>query len=305
MTAPALRPAHIFVTAITLMLGSLAAHSQAITYPSIAARLRPAAPDSQGHVPYVDVTLTIDGLSVPANQPLLRIPLVTSNVETVARTLEQLSVHDAHGSLDVSYKDEAASAYEPNRVWASARATSEPVVVHYRAPISEVLAPRGAAPPLELRSDSGAFSGNGLTFLVLPVAQLPYKLSIAWELSQMPARAQAVSTLGPGDLTSATASGVEGLTTSFFMAGDIHLYPQQPPTSGFFAAWYGHPPFDARALMASEQKVYHYYETFFHRPSTAPYGVFLRQNLVNAGGGVELGSRRSSPPLAPKPNETS
>jgi predicted metalloprotease with PDZ domain len=62
-----------------------------------------------------------------------------------------------------------------------------------------------------------------------------------------------------------------------------------PPAAGFFACWYGNAPFDLLKMVRSEQKLYDFYGTFFKRPRTAPYGVFLRENLVNAGGGIELG----------------
>jgi predicted metalloprotease with PDZ domain len=42
--------------------------------------------------------------------------------------------------------------------------------------------------------------------------------------------------------------------------------------------------------MASEEKLYFFYGKFFNRPAVGPYGVFLRENPVNAGGGMELSS---------------
>ncbi len=35
--------------------------------------------------------------------------------------------------------------------------------------------------------------------------------------------------------------------------------------------------------------LYGTYETFFRTTDTPPYAVFLRRNLINAGGGVEVG----------------
>jgi predicted metalloprotease with PDZ domain len=54
------------------------------------------------------------------------------------------------------------------------------------------------------------------------------------------------------------------------------------------SAWEGHPPFDAGALMSWTKTLHDAYDGFFHVDRTRPYGVFLRRNLVNAGGGVEL-----------------
>jgi predicted metalloprotease with PDZ domain len=226
--------------------------------------------------------------------------LVTSNVETVAVALTGLSASDAAGPLPLTSADDARSNPEPSRHWHASRATSGPIIFRYRAPISETLAPRGAAPPIELRSDTGTFSGQGKTFLALPETDLPWHTFIRWDLSQMGTPAAGVSSLGLGDISSGSAIGLDSLADSFFMAGNVHLYPAPPPPTGFFAAWYGKPPYDLEPVMASEQKLYQFYEGFFHRPSTAPYGVFMRENLVNAGGGVSLGSASFVTTFGPK-----
>jgi hypothetical protein len=272
----------------------------AASNPSINVTLKPAAVAANNRVPYIEITVTLDGPAIPAGQPIVQMPLVTSNVETVAATLEDLSASDAAGPLTLAWADDPGAAASPaNRVWHAARATSGSIVLHYRVPVSETLAPRGAAPPLELRSDTGAFSGQGQTFLLLPKAGLAWKPSITWDLTAMHPGAVGVSSFGLGNQTPA-AAGIDDLGSSFFMAGDVHVYPQHPPATGFFGAWYGNPPFDLQALMASEQKLYTYYESFFHRPSTAPYGVFMRENLVNAGGGVSLGNTSFVTTFGPK-----
>jgi predicted metalloprotease with PDZ domain len=178
------------------------------------------------------------------------------------------------------------------------------VSIHYRAPISNVAAPRGAAPPLELRSDKGAFSGAGETFLILPEtdsAQPTFQpIEIHWNLSDMAEGATGVSSFGRGDVTvpvssegsrsssSSSSSPLHSLQSSFFMAGKVELYPQTPPKTGFFSAWHGAPPFDLRQLMISEEKLYAFYGNFFRQAPTGPYGIFLRENPVNAGGGMSL-----------------
>jgi predicted metalloprotease with PDZ domain len=226
-------------------------------------------------------------------------PLVTSNVETVAATLTNLSASDAKGALQLTSHDDREGADVVYRHWQPTRATVGAVVVHYRAPISEVLAPRGAAPPLELRSDHSSFSGQGSTFLLLPDDQRVRPITIHWDLDRMGDHAIGVSSLGAGDITT-NATAAKALGDSFFMGGDVHLYPAVPPPTGFFAAWYGNAPFDLEPVMASEQKLYSFYERFFNRPSTAPYGVFLRENLVNAGGGVSLGNSSFVTTFGPK-----
>jgi predicted metalloprotease with PDZ domain len=254
--------------------------------------LRPGGADPSGRVPYVEVNLTLTSPRVEAGNPILKMPLVISNVVTVAKTIEALSLADASGPVDVTVKDDPESGEVTYRHWVVSRATAGTLTVHYRAPISNLAAPRGAAPPLELRSDSGAFSGTGETFLLLPEsysAQVNFQpIQIRWNLSDVAAGAVGVSSFGKGDVTAPGSKDLNTLRSCFFMAGKVQLYPESPATTGFFSAWHGSAPFDLRELMISEQKLYAFYGQFFKPPATAPYGVFLRENPVNAGGGVEL-----------------
>jgi len=284
---------------LTLLAVSAASHA-ALAANSIAIVLRPGPPDAARHIPYVDVSVILNGPEFASGAPFLRMPLVTSNVETVATTVRQLGIRDAQGALKFSVQDDPEGSGVAYRHWRARRGTSGQVVVRYRAPISKVLAPRGAAPPLELRSDHSGFSGQGETFLILPELELPWQLAVRWDLSRLDAHAVGVSSLGVGNVASSPINGVEGIGNSFFMAGDVQVYPPTPPPIGFVAAWYGAPPFDLLPVLTSEQKLYQFYEGFFRRPSTTPYGVFVRENLVNAGGGVSLGNTAFVTTFGPK-----
>jgi len=278
---------------LSLMVFPVAGRAEGSNVSPLTITLRVAVADSRQVVPYVDVTLTYATPPIATGQAFLKIPLVISNVETVARTIDNLSVEDGRGPVSVTIKDDLESSALPCRHGISSRATEGALTVHYRAPISNVLAPRGAAPPLDLRSDSGAFSGAGETFLVLPEmdsSQATFQpLGVRWNLSDISAGATGISSFGKGDFTAAQPEGLRFLQSSFFMAGQLQLYPQTPPQTGFFSAWHGAPPFDLRPLMISEEKLYAFYGRFFRRQPTAPYGIFLRENPVNAGGGVSLG----------------
>jgi hypothetical protein len=250
--------------------------------------LRPARAAADQRVPYVDATLELPAPQAARGQPVLKMPTLVSNVVTVAKTLENLSVSDADGPLEVTIQDDAEGGEATYRHWIAARATKGAITVRYRASISNVAAPRGAAPPLELRSDNGAFSGAGEAFLILPETDSSQPIQIHWDLGAMAAGAVGVSSFGKGDLTTTDAKNSRALGSTYFMAGKVSLYPEDPPKTGFFSAWHGSAPFDLRELMSSEEKLYSFYGKFFHRPATSPYGVFLRENPVNAGGGMEL-----------------
>ncbi|MGJ5816746.1 peptidase M61 [Paludibaculum fermentans] len=244
--------------------------------------LRPAAPDAAGRIPSVDVTL------VYPTFVMVELAFLPYNVETVAKTITLLTARDAAGSLPLRVTDDPESAEGAARHWSPARPVRGPVTVRYRAPISNRPAPRGAAPPLELRSDTGAFSGDGASFLLLPRSPAPARLRLHWDLSELPAGSRGVSSLGAGDRTVELEDVTGRLRSTYFLAGRLHLFPEQPAQRGFFSAWHGTPPMDLPRLMASEQKLYAYYEKFFNRPAKAPYAVFLRENPVNPGGGMGL-----------------
>jgi hypothetical protein len=251
--------------------------------------LSPEAPDAQGNIPYVDVRVTADSIAAAKGQPFLRLALVSANVDSIANTLEGLRASDAKGPLTLSTRDDAGTGPEVYRQWVADRAIEGQVTIQYRAPITNRLNARGAAPPFELRTEDGGFSGDGGIFLVLPESANLYRIKLAWNFSAVGPDAVGESSLGPGDVTFAAPARADVLANTYFMGGNIHHYPDVLAAHGFLSVWQGTPPFDTRALMAWTQTLYDYYTKFFRQTDAPPYAVFLRRNLVNAGGGVEVG----------------
>jgi predicted metalloprotease with PDZ domain len=258
--------------------GDAAARPQAT--PALTVTLAPAAPDIKGEIDFVDVTVTSTHEVVAAGAPLLRLALVASNVETVAKSIQNLNVSDAQGPLTLAVEDD-----ETDRRWTADRPVSGPITVRYRVPITNLPNPRGAAPPFEPRSEGGGFSAAGLSFLVLPETTAPHFLAVRWTL---PPGATGLSSLGAGATQSAKPEPLGRLKESFFMGGALGLYPRVTPKAGFFSAWQGQPPFDADAVMTWTQGLYGDYLKIFHAAGNPPFGVFLRSNPINPGGGVEL-----------------
>lgn len=225
---------------------------------------------------------------VKAGAPLLRMPLVISNVQTSAGNMTDLQAHDGQGPLTLSFHDDA-SGQEPYRHWVASRAVHGPVELSYRVPITNAPNARGAAPPFELRSDGRAFSGLLGTFLMQPDDAAAYRMKLAWDLAPLGSDALGVSTMGVGNVVTPTARPTKKLESVFVMAGGVGHEPEWPSADGFFSAWQGTPPFDARALMQWTHRLYGYYLKFFKAQSAA-YSVYLRSNPINAGGGVEVGS---------------
>ena len=274
--------------AAVLGAGLCVAAAMAAETPRYDLTLKPAAADADGHVGAVDVSIVEGPVEAQAGAPILRMPLVETNVVTDATTLQDFSVSDAEGPVPLTIRDDADAGQTFYRHWIASRAVRGPLTIRYRAPITNALPARGAAPPLDIRTDDGGFGGAGSTFLVLPETETPVHFSLKWDLSASPKGAVAISNFGPGDVAPVAPMAPQRLGSLYIMAGTIGLYPEPAPRQGFMAAWEGHPPFDARDLMAWTKSLHDAYDGFFHADGARPYGVFLRRNLVNAGGGVEL-----------------
>lgn len=247
--------------------------------------MKPGAIDAGGLVPYVDVELTITGPAPAAGSPLLRLPIVASNVVTVANDLRDLTVTDAQGPVPVSSSDEPEKGLTAHRVWTASRAVTGPLTVRYRAPITNAPLLRGAAPPFNLRSETGGFSAAGNSFLILPAdGDHAYDVTLRWDLSALPRGAAGLSSLGMGD-AQAMKLPADRLADAYYMAGMVGYYGR---SDGYFGGWQGKPPFNAADMLAWGDQLHGFYSRFFGDSTPGAYGVFMRPNPVNPGGGVEL-----------------
>lgn len=280
-----------------LTIGALIARTAyAAPAPPLTITLTPGAAPEGGNIPYVDVQVVAPDMEVAAGKPLLRLPLVSSNVASIADGLKDLTVTDSMGAVPLTARDEPPSGLTYFRHWYADRAVVGTVTIHYCASITNALNPRGAAPPLELRTEDGGFSGDASTFLVLPDSDRTYRIALRWNFAALGPKALGVSTLGAGDVGAApTAQSTQRKLNAVYgsglyvMGGLVHVYPAPLPADGFMSAWQGSPPFDAAVLMRWTQSLYGSYLRFFRASPKQPYEIFLRRNLVNAGGGVEVG----------------
>ncbi len=270
-------PRH-FALLVSLLLSSAAIPAAEEASPSLSIRLRPLVLD--GSVAGLAVEQTIDGVRADATAPLLELPLVIYNVPTAAESLTAFTAHDATGLLTLSSRDEGKGPATVRR-WFTNRPVDGTVHVSYEATRANALAPRGAAPPIELRIEDGALSGGAATLILRPVAA-KLRISIDWDIRGVP------GAIGMDSLAGVPRSAASSLLDEvFIMAGRVDRYPAQRNALGFQAMWQGQPPFDAPALMQWTERLHGDYVRFF-RAEAEPYTVFLRRNLVNAGGGISM-----------------
>ncbi|MBD8680086.1 peptidase M61 [Sphingomonas sp. CFBP 13720] len=229
-----------------------------------------------------------------AGGTLFAMPLITANVDTLATSITSLRVTDKRGLVPLLVQDKAlaggtdADDDGTRREWIVKRRTEGAVTATYSIPATNARPPRGPAPPISLMADDGAFSGAGSMFLLHPTGERRYRLSIKWILSALPRDAIGVSSLGVGSSVSKNLLSGSELETVFFLAGKLGRVDDVKSATGFFAAWQGKPPFEPRPLLNWTKTLYSRYLTFFRPPESNNYGVFLRYNPINAGGGVAM-----------------
>lgn len=256
------------------------------TAPEFTITLRPLTGPDGRTITRIDVTETVDPALKSAGPVLLELADVTFNVPSAGGQIRLLAAHDAQGPLQLTAQA-IGEGDTGKRQWLPDRATQGPITIRYRVPVEGALAPRGAAPPIELRNETGAVSGSGATFLLRPPGGR-YLFRVHWDLAALPAGATAVSSLGYGPVEPLPADTLDSV---YFMAGDLGVFPTDagahPDRADFFSAWQGHPPFDAPELMATARTLRERFIAFFDA-DRSPYGIMLRPNPVNPGGGIGL-----------------
>jgi carboxypeptidase C (cathepsin A) len=263
-----------------------ATRPEAQTAPVITVHIKPGALDENGSVNSVGIRIDLPATGAEAGTPVLQMPLVIANVDSVARTMRDFAASDPSGPLQFETRDDTGGAPLLYRRWIPQRAITGTLSLQYTAPITSAI-PNRTGPPFALRTEGGGFSGAGAIFLLTPVDTRSYRVAIRWELGSLGPGASGTSSFGDGDLD-APAAPEGGLVTSFFMAGPLRRFPEEPSPNGFSSAWLGTPPFDAVELMAWSERLHTWYVGFFKGRGDQPYRVFLRLNPINPGGGVGL-----------------
>ena len=251
--------------------------------PALEIRIAPAAADTQGHVPWLDVSVRAEGISAKAGAHFLRLPVTANTVPTSADDIGAVIISDAAGAVAATTRDAQEDDSNRTRQWLAPRDLQGAVTVRYRVPI-EAAKPLLNLPQYELRTGDGAFSGAGNAFLILPDDKVERTTTVRWDLSAMAPGSVGVSSLGVGDATSHRPFPSERIAATYYAAGKVGVFRGE---EGFFAAFTGQPPFDTDAVLRWAGKLHGFYGQFF-REMPPSFGVFGRPNPQNPGSGIGL-----------------
>jgi hypothetical protein len=244
-------------------------------------QLEPATP------PRIRVSYVVEAPALEAGQTLCRLPIVIVGIPGAPLAARDLTVADDAGPLELDQRDEPPTPTSTYRHWMTMRATVGDVRVDYFAPVRKVDESTLNGPLFDLREEAGGLCGAGVTFLALPDTAHAYDVTLRWDLSNAPAGARGVSSLGEGTVRSTETA--EDLAYAFYVAGLLHTYPED--TSGTFAMyWLSEPSFDPIAVAERTQRVYDAMCRFFQEPSPG-FRVFVRKHPYPGAGGTAL--RRS------------
>jgi len=252
--------------------------------PEIRITLSPAAPDAAQNVPYVDVTVVVDGVTRAAGDRLFQLAMVANTVVTSGKDVRNLSIRDATGTIAARVRDVAEDGSNQTRFWEAPRPLRGTVTMQYRVPI-DAAAPPLSLPQYEMRTERGGFSAAGTAFLILPADDIARRVRLQWDFAGYGAGGTGVSSLGIGNVASEKPLPAEKLASMYYMGGRPGSY--RSDKDGFFAAWQGAPPFEMAPLMGWASELHRYYGRFFgYTPPS--FGVFGRTNTRNPGSGIGL-----------------
>ena len=297
--ASVIRRLQMIVAATLAGLASAAPVAQPGPPPSLQVMLRPIA--AGGSVARVEVRLEIEAPRLAAGETLLRLPLTIVGIPTAAYRASDIRVEDARGALPLGQEDEPARPEGVYRRYKVIRATEGDVIVRYAARPRVVGPTTNNGPLFDMRAEAGGMMGAGITFLALPVREGPYRVTLDWDLSAMPAGSRGVWSLGEGRVE--TVGPAQQIAFSYYAAGPLHRYPEQPGQFGIY--WLAEAPFAMDALASRIFRLYSTMAEFFDdRNST--YRVFIRQHPYRGQGGT--GAARSfmfgyHPPSNPSVDE--
>lgn len=250
--------------------------------PRLDLQLRPVT--EQGRMDRVEVEMRLESPDIAAGDPLLRLPLTIVSIPTSAYEASAIRATDAAGPLELASREEEARPEGVYRQYVVPRATRGDVSISYVARPRTVSASTNNGPLFDMREENGGFTAAGISFLAVPVAERPWRVSLKWDLEHMPDGSMGVWSLGEGDVE--TVAPAQQLAFTFYGAGPFLKFQAEPGDRLTLYAL-SPSPFEMQALAGRIGRLYDYMADFFG-DREGEYRVFARQHPYRGRGGTAL-----------------
>jgi hypothetical protein len=232
----------------------------------------------------IDVEMVVEHPDLKAGASLLQMPVILVGCPSAAYTTADISARDELGSLSLTQIDDAATPHDTMRHWTANRTTKGNVTLRFgSAPRPVSIATRNG-PLYDLRAQGSGMMGAGHYFIPELANQEPYRISIRWDLTNMPAGSRGVSSFGEGQQD--RVAKAEVLASSYYAAGPIGSEPANGD-SKFTFYWIGKPAFDVKETAEYLHRLYSYIAHFFGDEESS-YRIFMRSNPYPGFGGTAL-----------------
>ena len=233
----------------------------------------------------IDVRYTAEFESIPAGQPILRLPKIVASVPGAPYRPEDLSVTDASGRVsltEVAGTEDPMSSY---RHFIAERDVQGSVEVAVRAPVRDVDLRTPVGPLFDLRREHLGLFGSGVTFVPVPLSEeREFDFSITWHLDD---GVTAVSSRGVGDEVRRWSGVIESIEHCLFGAGTPIISPEGATNFAIHA--YSDVPFDLDALSTYLRDIHTAMSEFFE-DEEPQYHVLVRRNPDKGSGGTSFPS---------------
>ncbi len=225
----------------------------------------------------LDVMYAFENLIVAAGGEVCRMQVNTVSIPGCEA--EDMTLCDASGAVPLTESVTSPYPYVFHH-YAADRAVSGPATLCYRV-YPRTLKPEDICGPyFDLRAEEGGANSAGLSFLA-DVEGCEGKISLHWDLRELPEGGIGVCTFGEGDVS--YQGSLDTLRSSYFAFGQVKRLTEGE--FGFY--WLTRPDFDMEAIAAFTRTMFGDMQRFFG--DTDPrYRIFVRKDPFRTSGGTAL-----------------
>lgn len=231
----------------------------------------------------IEVTGKVSGVGVSAGESLVTICESTVNIPFSPLVDERIDFADESGVVPATrVKDPAARSFIETSSWVAERNVEGAFTYTYRVLPRVVPEDYRSSPLFDLRAEKGGINGAGMTFLALPKDQA-YALDLRWDLSEMPDGADAIWSLGKGNVVRDNVT-TQQMWFTYYATGLMHRIEKD----GFGLYWFDEAPFAMEDIARYTSELFAYMADFF-RDEDRNYTIIGRRDpFEKSGGGTAL-----------------